>query len=346
MNVLVLHTRVGMNPGDQARQDELDALVQARVVGEALATLGHQPTIAAAPASLEEVVPLVRRWRAERGSGAEAVFNLVESFAGSDERAVDVLRELERAGVAVTGNASAPTALTNDKLAAKRFMRSQGLPTPAWVEASGPGDRAGGEAFVPGRWILKSATLHASVGIEDSSVIEAHDARALTSKLAAQAAALPGVFAERFIEGREFNLSLLAGEAGQPQVLPPAEIVFDGFPAGKPRIVGYAAKWHEGSFEFDHTPRRFDFPSADHALVERLSLLAARCWHAFGLGGYARVDFRVDDSGTPWILEVNTNPCLSPDAGFAGALARAGLAFDAAVARILGDALRRWEVRG
>ena len=57
-------------------------------------------------------------------------------------------------------------------------------------------------------------------------------------------------FAEEFIEGREFNLSVL-GEP--PQVLPPAEIDFSTFPAGKPRIVGHVAKWDEASFEYHNT---------------------------------------------------------------------------------------------
>ncbi|MFH2099767.1 MAG: D-alanine--D-alanine ligase, partial [Pseudomonadota bacterium] len=50
-----------------------------------------------------------------------------------------------------------------------------------------------------------------------------------------------------------------------------------------------------------------------------------------------RVDFRVDPDGNPFILEVNANPCLSPDAGFAAAVDRAGMPFDRAVERILAD---------
>ena len=127
-------------------------------------------------------------------------------------------------------------------------------------------------------------------------------------------------FAEAYIDGREFNLSLLASKAG-PQVLPPAEIRFEDYPEGKTRIVGYRAKWHESSFEYLHTVRSFEFPPEDDELLSRLKDLAVRCWSLFDLRGYARVDFRVDRDGRPWVLEVNVNPCLSPDAGFFAAAA-------------------------
>ena len=66
--------------------------------------------------------------------------------------------------------------------------------------------------------------------------------------------------------------------------------------------------------------------------------LARRVWSLFGLSGYARVDFRVDEQGRPWILEANANPCLAGDAGFAAAAARANLALPAVLARLLAAA--------
>jgi len=140
------------------------------------------------------------------------------------------------------------------------------------------------------------------------------------------------LFAEGYVEGREFNLSLLAGE-----VLPPAEIRFEGFPAGQPKMVDYRAKWDEESAEYRHTVRSFAFSPADAPLLEELAAIARRCWQAFGLRGYARVDFRVDPRGHPWVLEVNTNPCISPDGGFVAAASRAGLDLPALVGRILAD---------
>jgi D-alanine-D-alanine ligase len=144
---------------------------------------------------------------------------------------------------------------------------------------------------------------------------------------------------ESYVEGREFNLALLEGPGRRPQVLPPAEIQFKSFPDGTPRIVGYAAKWEDDSEEFARTPRRFDFPEGDRELLDSLRQLALRCWSLFGLRGYARVDFRVDAQGLPWVLEVNTNPCLSPNAGFLAAAERAGLSPTEVIRRIVEGAL-------
>ena len=103
--------------------------------------------------------------------------------------------------------------------------------------------------------------------------------------------------------------------------------------------MGHPAKWDESSFEYHHTPRQFEFPAADQALLAQLTEFAARAWHCLGLRGYARVDFRVDPAGRPWILEVNANPCLSPDAGFVAALRQTNLSFVSAIERIIHDAI-------
>jgi D-alanine-D-alanine ligase-like ATP-grasp enzyme len=185
------------------------------------------------------------------------------------------------------------------------------------------------------RWIVKPIWEHASFGMDDSAVISAPDVGSIESICDERQARLGRPhFAERFIDGREFNLSILAGE-----VLPHAEIDFSSFPNDRPRILGYRAKWDPAAIEYQQTPRRFDFPASDAELLNRLSDYARRCWELFGLHGYARVDFRVDRGGQPFVLEVNTNPCLSPDAGFAAALAQAGIAYPDAIQRILDDSM-------
>ena len=327
MKITILHQNV---PAD-APADERDVLDQASAIHAALAAKGHAATVLACTDDLGNVRRKLEVLR------PDCVFNLVETLNNSGRLIHLAPAVWEVAGIPFTGSSADALYLTTHKLLSKERMRAAGLPVPEWVQ--------GGETNAQhptlnaqrstreSDWIVKSVWEHASVGLTDASIL-----RGLT---AAEAAAhVPsGSFAERFIDGREFNLALLAGPGG-PEVLPPAEIVFEDFPADKPRIVGYSAKWDEGSFEYAHTVRRFADPEVDGPLLAELKRLALRCWEAFRLGGYARVDFRVDAQGRPWILEVNSNPCLSPDSGFAAALEQAGIAYADALERIVRDAFR------
>jgi D-alanine-D-alanine ligase len=168
--------------------------------------------------------------------------------------------------------------------------------------------------------------------MDAGSVVPGPRARA---ELAAREARFGGRFiAEAFIEGREVNVALLETRGGV-EVLPIPEITFEGYPEDRPRIVDYEAKWDEGSVLYKATSRRFGLEQAEPQLAGRLADLARACWDAFGLGGYARVDMRIAHDGAPSILEVNVNPCLAPNAGFAATAAAAGIGYDALVAEIV-----------
>jgi D-alanine-D-alanine ligase len=303
MRIAVLHDLL---PED-ARPDEQDTLAQARFVAKELARAGHATDIlpfsldlGAAAAALARLQP-------------DLVFNLVESVGGKARLLHLAPAVLDSLRYRYTGAPTGALFLTTDKVLAKRWLASRGIPTPAWT--TGAADEA---ALPRGRYIVKSVHEEASVGLEDDAVVEA-DAPALARLIAERAPRLGGeAFAEAFIEGREFNLSMLDGE-----VLPIAETLFVGYAPEKPRIVGYAAKWRADSYEYHNTPRRFGVERDEPGLARTLSDLARQCWATFGLRGYARVDFRVDERG-PWVLEINANPCLSPDAGFMAAAGEAG----------------------
>jgi D-alanine-D-alanine ligase len=277
------------------------------------------------------------------------VFNLVESLGGTDRLMPLATLLLDALGVPYTGCLTASLLQTGDKLAAKRKLRSARLPTPGWLQHQATGRRRRGarkpaataaEGFAPRRYIIKAVFEHASLGMDDAAVVEVTSAAELRQLVRDRSRELGRIcFAERYVEGREFNISLLDYGRGEPQVLPHAEILFKGFAADRPHIVGYRAKWAEDSAEYQGTPRRFDMPDSDQPLLRRLTRLSIACWRLFGLRGYARVDFRVDAAGRPWILEVNANPCLSPDAGFAAALDAAGIGFTAAIGRIIDAAV-------
>jgi len=335
MRIAIAHNEVGA----VSSPDERDVLVQVEAVGAALAALGHQ--VHRLPCTLD----LARFRQRLEALGPDLVFNLVESLGGTGRLIHLTPSLLDAMGLAYTGACAEAIQLTSHKLLAKDRLRLLGLPTPDWAGPFPPdlpcvsteaGSALGGSAG----WIVKSLWEHASIGLDERAVILCDRADQAPEVLRRRAPSFGGAcFAERFVDGREFNLALLAGPAG-PEVLRPAEILFEGYPQEALRIVGYRAKWDVDSYEYHHTPRRFDFPAADDDLLDRLRNLALRCWQGIGLNGYARVDFRVDAGHRPWILEVNANPCLSPDAGFAAALKATGIGYAEAIARILSDARR------
>jgi D-alanine-D-alanine ligase len=305
-----------------------DVLAQVALVSAGLDSLGipHQ------------VVPMPdwRPWLRLSPRPGLAVFNLMEAPAGRPEALLGAAAVLELLGLPFTGSPSGVLWVTTDKLATRAILAAEGLPV-------APGGRLDPDRpdlldRIPGPWILKPACEDASLGLEGEPLCGTpEEATARARELAAR---FPGqaVLAETFLPGRELNVSLLAGSTGV-EVLPIAEIVYEGFPDGMSRVLGYEAKWHEESFAYLHRVRHFPEGLDDRGLLARAAELARATWRIFGLKGYARVDLRLDEAGEPCILEINANPCLAADGGFMAAAARAGLSSGEVVERILRDAV-------
>jgi D-alanine-D-alanine ligase len=327
LRVVILHNAIAAD----AEAAECDVLVQVDAVAAALRLEEADVVILPVDLDLASTVERLREMQ------PELVVNLVESLDGSGRLIHLVPALLERMGVAFTGASADAMFLTSNKLIAKRWMTAHGVPTPATI-TSPP---RGAEIAQPrgpdsDSWIIKSVWEDASLGLDDESVVVGRDqARRMISRRRAQYG--DQWFAERFVAGREFNVAMLA-DGSDPVVLPLTEIRFVDFPPGKPWLVGYRAKWQPDSFEYQHTRRDLLRGSSDRELTATLEEMSRRCWNLFGLRGYARVDFRLDHQGQPWVLEVNANPCLSPNAGFAAALEAAEIPFADALHRIMNDA--------
>jgi len=321
MRVLVLHSDV---PPD-APPDEQDTLIAAKAVSDALASRGHQ-------APLAPFVPGTAAMRALLARHApDVVFNLVEGIDGKGSLAYIAPRILDEIGVPYTGTGAQGLIDTGDKPLAKRLLREAGLPTPDWSE---PPDWDG--LALQTRYIVKAAEEDASLGLDDASVVVG---AAVQARAEACASRFGGHwFAEAYVEGREFNIGVIE-EQGAPRVLPMAEMTFAQWPAGRPKIVGYTAKWDDASFESTRTVRAFAVEEREPQLAGDLRSLAERAWLLFKLRGTARVDFRVDAGGRAWILEINPNPGIAPDAGLVAAAERAGLSYADLIEKIVRAAL-------
>lgn len=327
MKIIILYNRISDNP----LPDELDVLEQIRSVSQALLKNGNTVTTLPFDLNMEAVKTSLLEQR------PDIVFNLVESVDRKGSLLHFAPALLEALNIPYTGCPMDAVYVTSNKILAKQILVAAGLNTPEWILLKNSDQEC---KPVRGKWIVKSLWEHASLGMDHDSVIEVQDTSEIVTAIDRKKQLFGGDwFAERFIDGREFNVALLANAAGV-EMLHPAEIVFNNFdPLVKPRIVDYRAKWDTDSFEYRHTIRHFDFAASDSALLERLKVMSLTCWQSFNLRGYARVDFRVDQNGQPWILEINANPCLSEDAGFAAALSRTGHSYAAAIQRIVEDSI-------
>lgn len=309
MQVTICHQAVTAT----ASPDEADVLHQVQVVQAGLVALGVRTSVL--PCGLD----LSQTAAALHGCPPDIVFNLVESLDERGEMIAVVPSLLDALDIVYTGASAEALFLTSNKLLARQRMRDLGLPI-----ASCPNDSTSGS------FIIKSVWEHASRGLDAGSVVPF---QAISRELETRERTYGGrFFAEAYVPGREFNVSLLAGADG-PRALPVAEIVFEGYSDAAPRIVDYAAKWDADSSQYQGTRRRF-VSEDESALSQRLQELALHCWYGFELDGYARIDFRVAGEQIA-ILDVNANPCLAPDAGFRAALDRSEIAFQRALERII-----------
>ena len=308
-------------PREGALADELDVLDQVAHIEKHLVDIGisvYRKGIT--EMFMSEIAELAKE-------KPDFVFNLVESINNKGELIYFVPALLNLYSIPYSGNSLESIFLTTNKTICSNSMKNAGINNPGSYLPSKP------KLLKPGRkYIIKPIWEDGSLGITSDSVFECKPGFE---------AKLKGLddahwFIEDFIDGREFNISLLAGKDG-PEVLPPAEIVFVNYDESRPRIIDFKAKWEIDSFEYINTVREFPGNKINNHLATNLKEAALSCWHLFSLKGYARVDVRTDNNDNVFVIEINGNPCISPDGGFVAATKEAGYPFTDVLQRIIND---------
>jgi len=270
------------------------------------------------------------RWveRVRKGK-FDLVFNICEGIDGEAVYEPMVISVLELMGVPYTGSSSWTTALTLRKNVVNGALERAGLPVPKFALVR-PGSSIPSVGFPA---ICKPVAEDASVGIEQRSVVRSM--RGLTSRVNAMFEGWDEVLIQRFIAGREVNVGIVGDE-----VLPIAEIDFAQMPEGMWHIVTYRSKWETGSDE-DLGAKPNCPADLPEDLVNELAVIARTAWGVVGGEGYGRCDFRIDQSGRPWLLEVNANPDISPNAGLARMAGVATMSYSDLIRRICDHALAK-----
>jgi D-alanine-D-alanine ligase len=291
-------------------------------VEQALAELGFQPLLTPLSQPMEDAIKIIHTIK------SPLVFNLFEGFGGLPETEIEAAHALNALGVPYTGNPPAVLSLGLDKAQAKECFNKFDIPTPAFQVFSSCSLQDFNLKYPV---IAKPSREDASHGIYADNVanniiaLESVIRRLLTTSKSP-------VLVEEYIDGKEFNATVLGGH-----VLPISEIVYS-LPSELPHILTFESKWDPESIYFKNTqvicPARIS-PTDE----KKIKKLAIRAFKACGCKGYGRVDIRQDSDGNYYVLEINPNPDISPDAGCARQASAAGLTYTELIKIIIEQAL-------
>lgn len=318
-NAIILINELGENPNP----DESDVLQQVEVVEIALKELGYCYERVFMGLDLQKTVNQLNILK------PDLAINLFEGINEKPELihlGASILQSLK---IPYTGCRIDSIFITANKSLTKKILKNNNILTAEWFNASEI------DLLIEDKtYIIKPIYEDASVGINENSIFSGKKNGIIDLYRKKYSS---DFFIEEFIDGREFNISLLSTNQGV-KMLSPAEIVFNNFPKNKPKILGYSAKWNEESFEYKNTFRTFDFKKNDSNLLKEIEEICIKCWNIMNLRGYARIDFRVDKNNVPYVLEINANPCISKDSGFYAAALKSGFSFTDVMKNIINDA--------
>jgi D-alanine-D-alanine ligase len=325
MKIVVLHTKDAVDGAEDPVLGQIEGVLRDN---------SHDLRRVMVDSSVE---PIVSALTSDR---PDLVINLAESFAGKSALESNIAALLNLIDLRYTGSSPAGLLVAGDKTLSKKVLRFHGIKTPEFATVyRGAVDWAGDVKFP---LIMKPPQEDASLGITSKSVV--HDVRELLEKIGQlQTEHQSPALAEEFIEGREFYVGVLGNQ--NARALPIIELDFSNFPADRPRIASWAAKWgdegDEKGAEFEGTKSVFPENLPDE-WRDRMHKVAVDAFHALRLRDYARVDMRVTDDGEVYVIEVNPNCYLEAKSEFARAAERDGSSYDALICHIVELALARY----
>lgn len=266
-----------------------------------------------------------RRWKSESQLGpgamelcarADAVFLALHGSCGEDGR---VQAALDLLGIPYTGSGYLGSAVAMDKDLTKRLCTQAGISTPKWRILDYQ------DADIPG--LVETLELPLVVKPMDSGssigVSIAHDRPELETALQAGLDFGGHVIVEQYVRGREIQVGVLEEKA-----LPSIEII------PKRGFYDYENKYQPGA-AVEVCPAQVE-PQVER-LLEESALTVHR---TVGLAVYSRTDFILDENGTPWLLETNTLPGMTPTSLLPQEAAAVGIGYAELCERILTASLK------
>lgn len=263
----------------------------------------------------------------------DLLFNCIE-WTGLDLPLSDrAFRVIESMRIPYTGATRKNFMMTSDKIPMKQALAKYGLPTARWQVFNTGKETIRHDFRYP--VIMKLALEHCSIGLTHDAL--AADKKDVQNRIAQRIRDFrQPVLVEEFIEGREFQVTLVETENGL-RILPPAEIVFsitDDF-------LTYDSRWNETTTDYKNS--YVTVPKREEHLFRAIEDISQETFVKLGFRDYARLDLRTRGNDV-FILEANSNPGLSDsdEYGMTVSYKAVGWTFSDFVWKIVESAMRRF----
>ncbi len=310
---------------------EIGVMEEMEDIKIALNSLGYKTSIFNVDSNIDRLFNYLKEEK------PDLVFNLVECVENESIQEMNVAGLYELLKIPYTGAGPLGLGTALNKPRVKEILTYHGIKTPRF-QVFHPADKLALNPEITFPVIVKPSREDASVGIADSSVVYSPNELRKRVRFIFEEFEQPALV-EQYVDGRELNVAIIGNKT--PIALPISEIDFSGLTDGMHKIVSYEAKWMHGTIAYEGT--KGVCPAPLTVLQEaKMKSVAVRCFELIGCRDYARVDFRMTKEGVPYVLEVNPNPDISDDAGFARSARAYGFTFPEIIGKIVEVALERW----
>lgn len=309
---------------------EIGVLEEREDIARALQMMGYKSSIFNVDRNLDRLIDFLKK------EEPDVIFNLCESVGNESIHEMHIAGLYELMGIPYTGADSLTLGIALNKVRVKEILIANGLPTPGYQLIRSP-IKISIDERLRFPLIVKPSREDASVGIDSNSVVYSLNDLRKRVRYILEQFDQPALI-EEYIDGRELNVAILGNR--KPSVLPISEIDMSTLPKQYHRIITYNAKWIKGTDEYEHTNGVCPAPLPVELEVS-LKEMALKAYQLVGCRDYARVDFRLSKENKPYILEVNPNPDISDEAGFARSARAAEYKFEELISKIVELALER-----
>ncbi len=308
---------------------EVGVVDEMRDIEKALHSSGFKTTLFNVNSNIEKLFKFLQNEK------PDVIFNLCESIGTESMHEMHVAGVYELLNISYTGATAFTLGLAQQKARVKEILLYHNLPTPKFQIVESIPFQLDRNLNFP--LIIKPSREDASVGINNNSVVYNFESLKKQVEYILSKFKQPALI-EEYIDGRELNAAILGNNP--PVVLPISEVDMSQLPDNYHRIITYNAKWMKGTDEYEFTKGVCPAPISEK-LANEISELALKAYKIIGCRDYARVDFRLDKNSKLYILEVNPNPDISADAGFARSARTAGYTFEEMIKKIVELAIER-----